>query len=68
MVYFGWYLVNPHVQRIQNMYGKGGREYLRPSYGQPKLTLVSRFVTTVYVVQNVNNDLYSRTRSITFEK
>ena len=24
MVYFGWHLVNPHVQPVQNMYGKGG--------------------------------------------
>ena len=24
MVYFAWYLVNPHVQTVQNMYGKGG--------------------------------------------
>ena len=23
-VYFGWYLVNPHVQTVQNMHGKGG--------------------------------------------
>ena len=24
MVYFGWYLVNPHVRTVQKMYGKGG--------------------------------------------
>ena len=24
MVYIGWYLVNPYVQRVQNLYGKGG--------------------------------------------
>ena len=24
MVYFGWYLVNPHVQVVQNMFDKGG--------------------------------------------
>ena len=24
MVYFGCHLVNPHVQTVQNMYGKGG--------------------------------------------
>ena len=24
MVYFGWYLVNSHVQGVQNMYGKKG--------------------------------------------
>ena len=24
MVYFLWYVVNPHVQTVQNMYGKGG--------------------------------------------
>ena len=24
MVYFGYHLVNPHVQTVQNMYGKGG--------------------------------------------
>ena len=28
MVYFGCYLVNPHVQTVQNMYGKGGVERL----------------------------------------
>ena len=42
MVYIMWYLVNPHVQRVQNMYGKGGRESSRPSYGRPKLTLISK--------------------------
>ena len=26
VAYIGWYLLNPHVQRIQNMYGKGGVE------------------------------------------
>ena len=26
MVYFGCHLVNPHVQTVQNMYGKGGVE------------------------------------------
>ena len=42
MVYFGYHLVKPHVQTVQNMYGKGGwsRESLRPCYGQPKLTLI----------------------------
>ena len=25
MAYIRWYLVNPHVQKIQNMYGKGGK-------------------------------------------
>ena len=29
MVYFGWYLVNPHIQGIQNMYGKGGQGVLK---------------------------------------
>ena len=24
MVYIRWYLVNPNVQRVQNMYGKWG--------------------------------------------
>ena len=24
MVYFGYHLVKAHVQRVQNMYGKGG--------------------------------------------
>ena len=24
MEYFGWYLVNPHVQTAQKMYAKGG--------------------------------------------
>ena len=24
MVYFRWYLVNPHVQTVHIMYGKGG--------------------------------------------
>ena len=23
MVYFGWYLVNPHAKAVQNMFGKG---------------------------------------------
>ena len=47
MVYIRWYLVNPHVERVQNMYGKGGcRGCLRPSYRWPKFTLVSRFVVT----------------------
>ena len=31
-----------HVQTVQNMYGKEGRESLRPSYGRSKLTLISR--------------------------
>ena len=26
--------MNPHVQRVQNMYGKGGRESKMPGYGQ----------------------------------
>ena len=42
MACIGWYLVIPHGQRVQNMYGKGGRESLRPRYGLPKLTLISR--------------------------
>ena len=25
MVYFGYHLVNPHVQTVQNLYGKGGQ-------------------------------------------
>ena len=25
-MYIRYYLVNPHVQRVQNMYGKGGKE------------------------------------------
>ena len=29
MAYIEWYLVNPHVQRVQNMYGKGVRGCLR---------------------------------------
>ena len=41
-----WYLVNPNVQKAQNMYGKGGRGSLMPSYGLAKLTLFSRFVAT----------------------
>ena len=40
MVYFGYHLVKAHVQTVQNMYGKGGRESARPSYGRPKLTLI----------------------------
>ena len=35
MVYFLWYVVNPHVQTVQNIYGKGGegvfRAELRPA-------------------------------------
>ena len=46
LVYIRWYVVNPYVQRVQNMYDKGGRGTLRPSYGRPKVTLVSRFVAT----------------------
>ena len=42
----GGVLVNPYVQRVQNVYGKGGRVCLRLSYRRPKLTLVSRFVAT----------------------
>ena len=34
-----WCLVNPHVKTVQNMYGKGNKESLRPSYGQSKYTL-----------------------------
>ena len=43
MVCFRWYLVNPHVQVVQNMYGKGWVEgtqvpgCLRLSYGRPKV-------------------------------
>ena len=46
MVYIWWYLVKPHVHRVQIMYSKGVRGCLRPSYGRPKLTLVWRFVAT----------------------
>ena len=46
MVYIWWYLVKPHVQRVQIMYSKGVRGCLRPSYGRPKLTLVWRFFAT----------------------
>ena len=35
MVYFG-------CHTVQNMYGKGGRESARPSYGRLKLTHISR--------------------------
>ena len=39
--------MNPHVQTAQNKYGKGGYRLctagsLRPSYGRPKLILISR--------------------------
>ena len=44
MVYFRWYLINPHVQTVE--IAKGGRGSLRPSYGRPKLTLVSTFVAS----------------------
>ena len=37
MAYFGCYLVNPHVQTVQNMCGKGGRWCFGLSYGRPKL-------------------------------
>ena len=40
MAYIGWYLVNPHVQRVQNMYGKGAS--FMPSYSRLNLTLFSR--------------------------
>ena len=39
VVYFRCLLVNPHVQAAQNMSGKGGRRYFRPSYRRPKFTL-----------------------------
>ena len=45
MTNIGWYLMNPHVQRVQKseyVYSKGGRESLRLSYGRSKLTLISR--------------------------
>ena len=42
MIYERLYLVNPYFQRVENMYGKGGRESTRPSYGRPKLTLILR--------------------------
>ena len=47
MAFIGWYLMNPHVQTVQNKYGKGGYRLcttgsLRPSYGRPKLILISR--------------------------
>ena len=39
MVYFLWYVVNPHVQTVQNMYGKGGcrvpKAELRPPEVDP---------------------------------
>ena len=44
--YIGWYHVNPPVQRVQNVYGKGGRESLKPNYGRPNLPLVSRICST----------------------
>ena len=34
--------MNPHVQAVQNIWGKGGRGYFRPSYGHPKFTLFSK--------------------------
>ena len=40
MVYFRCYLVNPHVQAVQNMCANGGRGCLRLSYGRTKLTLI----------------------------
>ena len=42
MVYIAIHILNPHVQRVWKMCGKGGIESLRPSYGRPKLTLISR--------------------------
>ena len=45
MTNIGWYLMNPHVQRVQKseyVYSKGGRESLRLSYDRPKFTLISR--------------------------
>ena len=42
MAYIWWDLVIPFVQRVQNMYGKGGGGSLRPIQSQPKLTSISR--------------------------
>ena len=41
VVCFRCYLVNPHVQTVQNMYGKRGEEFLKLSYGRSKF-LISR--------------------------
>ena len=37
-----WGVGNPHVQRFRICMAKGGRESARPSYGRPKLTLITR--------------------------
>ena len=37
MVYFGYYLVNPHVQTVQNMSGKGGYRVLQAELGAAKV-------------------------------
>ena len=37
MVYFGWYLVNPHVQVVQNMFGKGGYRGFKAKVQAPKV-------------------------------
>ena len=44
MIYIRWYLVNPNVQRVhfRICMAKGGRGFLMPSYGGPKLTIVSK--------------------------
>ena len=48
MVYFLWYLVNPHVKKVQNMYGKGGQRVskaeLRPLKVDPYFKITSEKV------------------------
>ena len=37
MVYFGYHLVNPHVQTVQNMYGKGGQRVCKAELLPPEV-------------------------------
>ena len=37
MVYYKCYLVNPHVQTVQNMYGKGGKRVCKAELRPPEV-------------------------------
>ena len=37
MIYKRWYLVNPHVQTVQNMFGKGGYRVYKAELRPPKV-------------------------------
>ena len=57
-----WYILDASrwiltSRRFRICVAKGGRGCLRPSYGRPKLTLVSVFVATAFAVSQKNNNL-----------